>query len=129
MATIVVAEDDDELRLSLARFLRSRGHDVLEAASGRGVVEATRMTVVDLVVADVLMPDVDGLALINELRREGAGVPLIAISGGGRLSKPYPLQTAEALGAFAVFEKPFDYEELGQAVDDALRSEQPPATR
>jgi two-component system cell cycle sensor histidine kinase/response regulator CckA len=90
--TILLVEDDEGLRGLMARGLRSRGFDVLEAANGREALKALTATV-DLIVSDVVMPDVDGLALA----RARPDLKVLFISGyafdhpGPFLPKPFTL--------------------------------------
>lgn len=74
----------------------------------------------DLVVTDVLMPEMDGVELIIALRKEAPELPVIAVSGGGRLPKELMLDTASALGVVYTVEKPFDLEHFLAVVDQAL---------
>jgi two-component system, cell cycle sensor histidine kinase and response regulator CckA len=81
--TILLVEDEDGLRALNARGLASRGYTVLEAANGVEAIELLdkRGSGVDLVVSDVVMPEMDGPALLKELRRRDPTVKFIFVSG------------------------------------------------
>lgn len=66
--TILLVEDEDGLRSLIARGLRSRGYDVIEASNGIEAMEALEKNAVDLVVSDVVMPEMDGPALLKATR-------------------------------------------------------------
>jgi len=78
--TILLAEDDESLRLLIARGLRSRGFDVIEASNGLEALEALARTngEVDLVVSDVVMPEMDGPTLLRTMRPD---LKILFISG------------------------------------------------
>jgi two-component system cell cycle sensor histidine kinase/response regulator CckA len=92
-STILLVEDDEGLRRLMARGLRSRGFDVIEAANGREALKAFGPAV-DLVVCDVVLPDMDGTGLFEAIN---GAAPVLFISGyafdhqGPFLPKPFTL--------------------------------------
>ncbi len=112
MARVLLVDDDELVRYALAKALRRAGHEVLEAASGEGVPGRVRSESVDVLVTDLVMPDQEGIGLIREVRAEGQTLPIVAISGGGRVSGEQYLRMASRLGADATLAKPFDHREL-----------------
>src|SRR6266540_690491 len=94
-----IADDDAGVRSVLARHLASAGYEVLEASDGRGCLDVLRTTPVDLVILDIYMPDVDGIAVIAQAQRELAHVRILAISGGGTVPRERTLEIAQRLGA------------------------------
>ena len=72
---------------------------------------------IDVVVTDILMPEKDGIELLMELRERAPDLPVIAISGGGRISSLNYLETASAMGAVAVFNKPFNEKFLIEKIE------------
>lgn len=117
MARVLFVDDDEMVRYALAKALRRTGHEVFEAASGAGVLERVRSDAIEVLVTDLVMPDEEGIGLIRELRVAGEALPIIAISGGGRVSgEPY-LRMALRLGASATLAKPFDHRDLTDLID------------
>lgn len=120
MPRILIIDDDAAVRTTVRVLLERAGYDILEAGDGR---EGSRMLDgVDLVITDLLMPEVDGVDLLGMIRREGRSVPVIAMSGGGKVDSKSYLDVAKALGAFATIAKPFDLDHLLSTVRDALAS-------
>ena len=109
---ILIAEDDAGVRSVLARHLERAGYEVLETADGRGCLDVLRTTPVDLVIIDIYMPEVDGIAVIAQAHREFAHVRILAISGGGTVPRERTLEIAQRLGATRTLTKPFDRDEL-----------------
>jgi CheY-like chemotaxis protein len=104
--SVLLAEDDSDIRDVLAEVLRGEGYDVLEAANGLEALKLAVETPPDIVVTDLMMPMMDGRALIGELKsRDGlSSVPIIVITAyRGR---------AEGLAADRTLPKPFDLDEL-----------------
>jgi two-component system response regulator (stage 0 sporulation protein F) len=130
VATILLVDDDEQLRTRLARFLERLGYHVLMAADGKGAMTVLAETSVDLVVTDINMPDMDGIEIIMALQEAASSVPVIAMSGGGLFDKEMLLDSAGAFGAVVTLEKPFEPTLLqatiasvlaggGRAADDA----------
>ena len=81
--TILLVEDEDGLRALNARGLASRGYTVLEAGNGVGAIDVLQKAdgQVDLVVSDVVMPEMDGPTLLRELRNRNPSLKIIFVSG------------------------------------------------
>jgi CheY-like chemotaxis protein len=120
MARVLVVDDDVHARMVTRAILEHAGIEVVEAADGAAGLRAYRDASPDLVVCDLFMPEVDGLELIRQLRRESPGVKVIAISAGGFDGTVDLLAVARRLGATAVLPKPFSPQALVQAVEQAL---------
>ena len=120
MPRILIIDDDVAVRTTVRHLLERAGYQIVEAGDGR---EGSRMLDgVDLVITDLLMPEVDGVNLLGMIRREGLTVPVIAMSGGGKVDSKSYLDVAKALGAFATIAKPFELDHLLATVRDALAS-------
>lgn len=80
--TVLVVEDDELVRESLARTLADKGLTVYEATNGKEGLEKALAGGVDLVVTDVIMPEVDGLTMLTKLREDSKGkdIPAIVLS-------------------------------------------------
>lgn len=114
MARILVIDDEAPMRALLSTVLQSAGHEVAQAANGREGLASYRQRPAELVIVDMLMPELNGLDTILELTREFLNVKVIAISGvGGDQSM---LNTARLLGAGQTLCKPFGIEKLLYAV-------------
>jgi DNA-binding response OmpR family regulator len=121
MARILVVDDDPLIQATLPLALVEHGHEVVQALDGKQALKEIRRGPIDLVIADVLMPEVDGLELLRSMQKEQFQVPLIAMSGGSsRLPGADVLQLARLLGARAVLSKPFTVDDLQAAVRTAL---------
>jgi two-component system response regulator (stage 0 sporulation protein F) len=114
MATILVIDDQAPIRALLRVALKGAGHEVLEASNGRLGLKLYQERPVDLVITDIVMPEMDGLEMILELTRNFLNVKVIAMSGG--LESEGQLRVAKLLGARQTFQKPLDMEELLSAV-------------
>ncbi|MGY9057752.1 MAG: response regulator, partial [Alphaproteobacteria bacterium] len=81
--TTLMVEDEDPVRLFAARALRSKGYRVLEARTGLAALSMLQDAeeTVDLIVTDVVMPEMDGPTLIEKVREERPGMRIICISG------------------------------------------------
>jgi CheY-like chemotaxis protein len=117
LGTIVLADDVPEIRFAVGEFLAPTGATILEASTGRQAMTLLRENACELLITDVLMPDMDGIELITLLRRANSSVPIVAISGGdGPFSADYCTRLAKILGAHAVLTKPFTPQQLMDAI-------------
>lgn len=121
MANILVVDDDKALRGLLCEFLSAQGHAASEACDGRIALQQIRRDRPDLVLTDLVMPDVEGIEMIMALRRESPQLKIIAMSGDSLVSSP-GLKAAELLGAHWTLAKPFSLAELAKIVATLLRS-------
>lgn len=116
MSRILIVDDEQDIRDIARLLLESAGYMVLCAEDGRTALKLIEDERVDLVVTDMLMPEMDGVELINELRRRRPNQRIMAISGGGRAPKESYLQIAHLCGAQGVLAKPFNRDQLLKAV-------------
>lgn len=110
MTSILVIDDEPQLRSVLVRILSRAGHAVIEAKDGREGMKLFYAHRPQLVITDVFMPDKEGIETIGEIRRKAPETYIIAISGGARSFAP--LDLAAKLGADATLAKPFRLDEL-----------------
>lgn len=120
MACILLIEDDLMLRRALRLALEHFGHTVLEAGDGRQGFKLVKAQPFDLVVTDMIMPEMEGVETILELRKANPALPIIAISGGGRGSPADYLHIALQFGAARVLTKPFELDDFCAAVTAVL---------
>ena len=115
--SVIVADDVLEIRELIEHWLSKVGCTVESAGTGQEVCKLIRAHPVDVVITDVIMPDGDGLEVITEVKRSRPSARVLAISGGGNhLPATDCLKFAKGLGAHAVLLKPFNREQLLEAV-------------
>jgi CheY-like chemotaxis protein len=102
------------------RMLASAGYDVQDASNGKSGLASYRQRPTDLVLTDIVMPDMEGLEVIRELRRTDPDVRIIAMSGGGIAAAGQYLELARTFGAGSMLDKPFTQEQLLTVVAEAL---------
>lgn len=120
MAHILVVDDEAEVRQLIHDLLIREGHELTLAENGRQALEKAQQKPVDLVITDLIMPEMEGLETIRRLKREHKNIKIIAISGGGRTDPNDYLRTARVFGACKTIQKPFVMAEFIRAVKDAL---------
>lgn len=120
MTRILLIEDDLAVRKMLITILEKEGYVVTSASDGQIGLRMFTENNVDLVITDILMPNMEGLETIRELLMIRADVKVIAISGGGRMDPGDYLRTAKRLGAKATVYKPFGRKELLNVVEEVM---------
>ena len=114
MATVLVIDDQEPIRSLLRVALEGAGHEVREASNGCRGLELYRERSADLIITDILMPEMTGLELLLELTRSFLNVKVIAISGA--LEGEGVLSVAKLLGVRQTFQKPLEMEKFLSAV-------------
>ena len=120
MATILIIDDDDALRESLAETLIDLGHRSVQAATGRAALDIAAREQIDAVLLDLRMPGTEGLEILRRLRADRIGAPPVAILTAYATSA----NTIEAmrLGAFDHLAKPIGRDDLIALISRMLRS-------
>lgn len=113
---ILIVDDDADVRDSLRALLESSAFEVREHASATSVLSDSELQRAICLIADVRMPEMDGLQLQEELNRRKSGLPVIVVTGHGDV--PLAVRAMKA-GAIDFLEKPFDEELLLSAVGRA----------
>ena len=121
MPRILLIDDDEMSRQAVQRMLERAGHTVESTGDGREAIDRFAAGEVDLLITDLIMPEMDGLEIIQEVRRKDPGARILAISGGGRVQAEEYLSVARKFGAVEVLPKPFASQDLKAAVDRALQ--------
>jgi DNA-binding NtrC family response regulator len=117
-ATVLLVDDERNILLTLSRALSMEGYAVETAGGGKEALEKIAALPVDVVVMDVRMPDLDGLAVLERARETRPGLPVVIMSGHGSLET---VRSAFKLGAFDYLEKPItEKDRLLVAVRNAL---------
>jgi DNA-binding NtrC family response regulator len=121
MARILLIEDDDSIRLLLRENLARDGHEVTTASNGREGLERYSPGAYDLVITDLIMPEMEGIEVLQDLRTRDPMVKALAMSGGGQFgaAETY-LRLASLLGAGKILAKPFTRDQFLAAVNEAL---------
>ena len=116
--TILVVDDEKDIRISLSGILEDEGYQVLTAASGVEALEKLREDLPDLVLLDIWMPGMDGLETLEKIKTLLPHITVIMISGHGTIETAV---RATKLGAFDFIEKPLSLDKVLIAVSNALR--------
>jgi len=120
MPHVLIIDDDPQFRLMLAETFRDEGFEVSEAPDGKKGIQSHRKAPADIAIIDMIMPEQEGVETIIKFRKDFPGVPVIAVSGGGRLSPTSYLELARRVGAACTFSKPFDRKHFVAAVHELL---------
>ena len=133
MAKILIVDDEEHVRAALKQVLERAGYEVSVAATGNEGLELMKKEGADLVITDVIMPGIDGIATARQIREKYRNTRIIVISGGGKTApQPYEpdaistrsyLASASSAGADRTLSKPFDREEILRAVREVLEEE------
>ena len=122
MAHILIVDDEPAVRDVLAGILGLQGHEVTEAVSGVDALERFDAELHELVISDVMMPDMNGFDLLTELGpRLGDRIPFLILSSH---DDPDGVEAAIYAGAFDYLIKPFIPAKVAEVVDRALEEAQ-----
>jgi len=113
--SILVVEDNSNLREALVAVLDNAGYEVFQASNGNAAIAEMRQRPIALLITDLVMPEKEGFETMRQFIREFPRMPIIAISG-----RPDYLPVAKALGAAVVLEKPIAFADLLQAVRNLI---------
>lgn len=123
LPTILIIEDNSDIRELYTRALKLAGYEVIEAPDGREGTRLYRQNPADLVITDIVMPEKEGIETIRDLRRDYPSAKIIAVSGGGQaMASSTCLMLAQRLGAQRTFMKPINMAELINAVRELIES-------
>ena len=118
-STRILVVDDEEDILSIARLLLEKAGFVVDCVGGGDeAVKHIEQHGYDLVITDMLMPEMDGVDLINSVRRMNPEQRILAMSGGGHAPRESYLQIASMYGVNGVLAKPFNRQQLLKAITD-----------
>ena len=120
MAIIVIVDDDPTIQLIAGELLKAEGHAIVHAGDGVEALKVLATVPADLVVLDMLMPNMDGLETIMEMRRSHPEAKILAISSGGPMGPHDLLRTARLFGADETLAKPLTFSTFGATVERLL---------
>jgi CheY-like chemotaxis protein len=116
-STILVAEDNDFVRMQIVKYLQGAGHNTLEANDGNAALDVTKSQKVDMAVVDVRMEPVDGFDFIRAIRGLDIQIPVILVTGD---NSPDILERSGDFGISAMLVKPVEKDRLLKAVERSL---------
>jgi len=119
VATILIVDDDAQLRHSFEKLLTAEGHIVRSSPTGEGGLELVRGSVPDLVIMDVRLPGMDGLTAFQAMHKIEPRLPVIVMTAYGSTDTAIE---ATKLGAFDYVLKPFDIPEMLSTIEKALEA-------
>jgi two-component system chemotaxis response regulator CheY len=120
MATILIIDDEPELRATMRELLEEAGYAILEASDGQVGVHQCQEYPVDLVLTDLLMPGQDGFQTIRALRTVRPSLKIIAITGAAPMDRRDLLAFAQQVGADQTLPKPVRFAALRAAIQTLL---------
>ena len=109
MFNVLVVEDDKNLKKLMVTYLKRNNYTVFEANNGLQALDIIDKQYIDLVISDVMMPEMDGFELLNELRTSNYEIPIILVTAKGDISDK---KQGFILGADDYMVKPVDMEEM-----------------
>lgn len=118
MARILLMDDDNLVSATIRDALVAAGHEVASVPNGSSGLDRLAASRFDLIVVDLIMPEVDGIEAIREIRARDRETPIIAISGSS--GAEIYLSAAQALGATTILRKPFANDQLIREIASAL---------
>src|SRR5689334_15645933 len=107
--TILVVDDEQQIRQTVRGVLADEGYDVIEAENGRRALDVLAECPPQLALVDIWMPQVDGIELVQRMRHEAPGLPIIVMSGHGTIETAVQVIR---MGAADFLEKPFKLDAL-----------------
>ncbi|MFI5128083.1 MAG: sigma-54-dependent transcriptional regulator [Candidatus Acidiferrales bacterium] len=116
-ASILIVDDESGIRQSLSALLRDEGYDVTAVGSGEECIEAVERRAFDLILLDIWLPGIDGLATLERINEHDGAPMVVMISGHGKIETAV---RATKLGAFDFIEKPLSLDKTVLAVKNAL---------
>ncbi|MBS4178040.1 response regulator [Lederbergia citrea] len=114
---ILIVDDQFGIRVLLNEILQKEGYQIFQAANGLQALAITKDHAPDLVLLDMKIPGMDGLEILEKMKKINADIRVIIMTAYGELAM---IEAAKSLGALAHFSKPFDIEEIRRAVREFL---------
>lgn len=119
-ADVLVIDDDPIVCATIRHVLHRAGHDVQIASNFSQALDLVESQAFDLVITDLVMPDVDGVTVILAFKDKFPAMPVIAMSGGARFGTSDSLAAAKEAGADEILRKPFGAEAITALVEAVL---------
>lgn len=122
MLGVLIVDDDPKTRQDLRDILAPLHHHVEEACNGREAMTMVAQCEPDLLIVDILMPEMDGLETIRSLRHQGYRMPIIAMPVGADATEKRYSDFARSFGANDVLLKPFERSDVVAVVQRTLQA-------
>jgi len=122
MKKILIIDDEKDFRELLGDILGEAGYEVLFAENGKKALKITEEVIPDLVITDIIMPEMEGVETTMALSKKIPGIKIIAISGGGEIEPGVYLDSLKELSPSVkrTFLKPIKRNEIIQVVQEVL---------
>ncbi|MBU2455856.1 MAG: sigma-54 dependent transcriptional regulator, partial [Proteobacteria bacterium] len=119
MNTILVIDDDDQLRISFCKLLKEEKYSVMGAASGEAGLDIVKLNALDLVILDMRLPGMNGMETYRQIKKIDAKLPVIIVTAFGTTDIAIE---ATKLGAYDYVLKPFDIQEMLNLIKQAIEA-------
>jgi DNA-binding NarL/FixJ family response regulator len=119
MEKILIIDDDSDIQLVLSDIIKSEGHEVITAYNGEKALEKIRKHSPDLVLLDIKLPGMDGMKVLEEIKKTDKSLIVIMLTGYGEIKDAVQ---AMKMGAFNYITKPFENEEIAVNIKEALQT-------
>jgi DNA-binding response OmpR family regulator len=118
MPKVLIIDDTDEVLSALSKYFKQKNYDVLSASNGLDALKLieTEKGNINLIITDLVLPNISGVAVISIAKKKYPNLPIIAITGWGE----HPEALAKEANADLVMEKPFKLPELEKAARELL---------
>ncbi|MGG1878599.1 response regulator [Paenibacillus cisolokensis] len=115
---VLIVDDQNGIRILLMEVFSSEGYETFQAANGKIALEIVKQHSPDLVLLDMKIPGMDGLEILKHIKQMDPEIKVIMMTAYGELDM---IKEATELGALMHFTKPFDIDEMRQAVNSQLK--------
>lgn len=117
---ILIADDNEDSRIIVSTLLKEKGHNVVDAPNGKVVLNMIKKTVPDMVITDILMPEMDGFELCRQIKATPEYNNIIFIIYTGSYKSPADIDLGYAIGANEYIIKPQEPGAFIQLVEKAI---------
>lgn len=123
---VLLVDDEDIFARNISRLLRNRGYEVTAVNSGDAAIRILEKGQFDVMVLDLKMPGLDGIATLSELRKLGLGIDTLVLTGHGSIDTALE---GMKLGAYDYLTKPCDIEDLVRQIENVWNYKQRPENK